>query len=52
MAEPTEEEITRLLSAEDRAKRNSDFVDTVVMDASLVEGTRYKFVLTNAPDPR
>lgn len=52
MAEPTQPEITRLISAEYRATKDSDFVDTVVFSPTLIQGTRYKYVLTDAQDPR
>ena len=57
MAEETidyteQQNLTRILSGMDNADKASDYADTVVFSPSLIEGTRYKYVLTNARDPR
>lgn len=48
----TESDITRILAGMDNAEKASDYADTVVFEPVLIAGTRYKYVLTNAPDPR
>ena len=52
MSAPTEQEITRIITGTNSAEKASDYADTVVFEPTLIEGTRYKYVLTNAPDPR
>lgn len=47
-----EQELTRILAGADRAERATAYVGTVVFAPSQITGTRYKYVLTNAPDPR
>ena len=43
MSAPTEQDVTKLLEAEERAKRDSDYADSIKMDVQLITGTRYKF---------
>ena len=52
MAAPTEQEITRIITGDNSAKKASDYADTVVFEPAEIESTRYKYILTNAPDPR
>ena len=47
-----EQQITRILAGMDNADKAADYVDTVVFAPEQIEGTRYKYVLTNAQDPR
>ena len=47
-----EEQITRILAGMDNAEQAADYGDTVVFAPAQITGTRYKYVLTNAPDPR
>ena len=47
-----EDDITRILVGMDNADKAADYADTVVFAPSQIEGTRYKYVLTDAPDPR
>ena len=48
----TDQELTRILAGMDNAEKATAYAGTVVFEPSLIEGTRYKYVLTNAPDPR
>ena len=48
----TEQDIARILAGADNAEMATQYVGTVVFAPNLIEGTRYKYVLTNAPDPR
>jgi hypothetical protein len=52
MSAPTQQEIERLLAAQDRATRESDYADTIKMDYQQIEGTRYKFRLSETPAER
>lgn len=54
MAAPTEKEITELLTAIDQTTLAIAYAGTVVMevDPTPVEGTRYRYILSNADDPR
>ena len=47
-----EQQLTRILTGMDNAEKASDYADTVVFSPTQITGTRYKYVLTNAPDPR
>lgn len=47
-----EQQITRILAGMDNAEKASDYADTVVFAPTQITGTRYKYVLTNAHDPR
>jgi len=47
-----EQQITRILAGMDNAEKASDYADTVVFAPTQMTGTRYKYMLTNAPDPR
>lgn len=44
--------ITRILTGMDEATKAADYADTVVFEPVQISGTRYKYTLTNAPDPR
>jgi UTP-glucose-1-phosphate uridylyltransferase len=46
------QEITRIIAGKTNAEKAADFADTLVMDDQLISGTRYKYIFTNAPDPR
>lgn len=48
----SEQIITRLIAAADNAIKETAYADTVVFAPSMIERTRYKYVLTNAQDPR
>lgn len=47
-----EQKLERILAGKDAAEKASDYADTVVFSPTQMTGTRYKYVLTNAPDPR
>ena len=44
----TEEEIEIILAGYKRVLNDVDFANAAVFDVSQIEGTRYKYVLTNA----
>lgn len=51
MAEPTPQEVSRLIAAKDRATRDSEYVETLNFEAQQTEwvkGTRYIIKLTDA----
>lgn len=52
MSAPTQQEITRLLNAIDRDQRDSDYADAIKFDAQQIEGTRYRFRLSEAEPER
>ena len=54
MAAPTEQEITELLTAVEQTTLAVGYAATVVMevDQTPVDGTRYKYILSNGDDPR
>lgn len=43
MATPTEKEIERIIRTAGQAEEDSDFVDSIKLDAQQITGTRYKF---------
>lgn len=45
-------DLARVLAGMENADKAADYADTVIFEPELIEGTRYKYVLTNAPDPR
>lgn len=47
MAQPTENEVTRVIAGNDRAIFYSDYADTIIFEPQQIEGTRYKYILTN-----
>ena len=51
MAAPTEAEIDRIVAGVNNANRAADYADTVVFEPTLIEGNRYKYVLTNEYTP-
>ena len=44
--------LTRILAGMDNATEAADYADTIVFSPVQITGTRYKYTLTNAPDPR
>lgn len=54
MAAPTQQEITELLTAVEQTTLAVGYAETVVMDvdSTPIEGTRYRYIFTNADDPR
>lgn len=54
MAAPTEAQVDRVIAGINDAEINSDYADTIVFEPGTnpVEGTRYKYILTSAADPR
>lgn len=44
--------VTRIITALNSAIKSADYVDTIIFQASQIQGTRYKYTFTNAPDPR
>lgn len=46
MAEPTPQEVSRLIAAKDRATRDSEYVESLNFEAQQITGTRYKIKLT------
>ena len=46
------QEVTRILNGMDSAEKAADYADTVIFEPVAITGTRYKYTLTNAPDPR
>ena len=52
MAAPTQQEIDRLINAVDRAQKDSDYVDAIKMDVQNIDGTRYRFRLSEAEPER
>ena len=54
MAAPTQQEITELITAVDQTTLAVEYAGTVVMDvdSTPIEGTRYKYIFSNADDPR
>lgn len=47
-----ESQLTRILAGIDNATEAADYADTIVFEPSQIEGTRYKYTLTSAADPR
>lgn len=48
----TEQDLTRILAGMDNAEKATAYADTVVFEPDQITGTRYKYIFTNAPDPR
>ena len=48
----TEQQITRILAGMDNAEKATEYAGTVVFEPDQIVGTRYKYVFTDAPDPR
>lgn len=48
----TERDITRILTGMSNAEKAAAFAETLVFEPGLITGTRYKYTLTNADDPR
>lgn len=46
MAAPTQQEVTAVIVANDRAEAAADFVDSIKLDTQQIEGTRYRFRMT------
>ena len=47
-----EQMITELVTAHNVMMDSAAFGSTVIFEPTLIEGTRYKYVLTNTADPR
>ena len=47
-----EADITRILSGMDNAEKATAYAGTVKFIPAIVAGTRNKYILTDAPDPR
>ena len=47
-----QQDLTRILTGMDNAEKAIAYAGTVIMEPALIEGTRYKYIMTNAPDPR
>lgn len=45
-------ELTRILSGMDNADKAADYADTVVFAPEQISGTRFRYFLTDAADPR
>ena len=45
-------EIVRIMAAADRDKRDSDYADAIKFDVQNIEGTRYRFRLSEAEPER
>ena len=52
MSAPTQQEITRLLTAIDRDQRDSDYADAIKFDAQQIDGTRYRIRLSESEPER
>lgn len=48
----TEQKLTRAISAYDNMERASDFAESFLMETNVINGTRYKMILSNAVDRR
>ena len=48
----TEQDVTRIVAGAYNAQMATEYAGTVVFAPTMIEGTRYKYVLTDAPDPR
>ena len=46
----TQEQIERLLAAEDRAERDIAYQESIVLAAELIDGTRYRYIISNQSD--
>jgi hypothetical protein len=47
-----EPKLTRLLAAYDNAEEAAEYGESFVFTPQQINGTRYKYILTNGPDPR
>ena len=45
-------ELTRILTGMNSATEAADYAATIVFEPEQISGTRYKYILTNAADPR
>lgn len=52
MSAPTQQEITRLVGAIERDQKDSDYADSIKFDVQNVEGTRYRFRLSESEPER
>lgn len=54
MATPNEQQVQTLMTAIENTTLAVEYANTVVMDvdSTPVEGTRYRYILSNADDPR
>lgn len=44
--------VSEILAASDNAEKAILFYQSIVLSPQQIEGTRYKYIWTNAPDPR
>ena len=47
-----QQQVSRIMAAYENAQKAVAYAGTVVFAPSAISGTRYKYILTNAPDPR
>ena len=47
-----EQQITRIISGYENAQKSAEYVDTIQLDMIQITGTRYRYILSNAEDPR
>ena len=47
-----QQDLTRILAGMDNAEKAADYGETIVFAPQQITGTRYKYMLTNAEDPR
>lgn len=54
MSAPTQQQVTTLLTAIKQTELAIGYAETVVMevDEDPIEGTRYRYILSNDDDPR
>ena len=43
-----EQDVTRILTGEDRAQSATAYAETIVFEPAQISGTRYKYILTSA----
>ena len=48
----TEQELTRIIAGADNAEKATAYAATVIFEPAQIVENRYKYVLTNAADPR
>lgn len=49
---PLGQDVTRVLAGYEQARMAGEFGGTMVFEASPITGTRYKYTITDAADPR
>ena len=45
---PTQQEIERVIRTAEQAPKDTNFANSIVIDSEQIEGTRYKFLISNA----